>query len=448
MTRRRGQNGNVWNSHKSTKVLQLFCIVLLLVLTGLIFATSNRYIALRATISEDALWAVSQLDREARMLSIDLQHAALAAKLDDETLEGLAVKYDIVYSRITILRAETFSRIIDSSPSSKWQMKEFEETANSMEGFFDGIAGGRRPALPELLAVNAKVEKMLELCNELLSEVGSMTFEEQTSAKSDLAKLQFSTTITAMLLAGAVITLFLLLRFQMAGMQKAKQVLEEEAATLKDRIDAAVSDIRSREDEIIERLSMAAGHKDSETEMHTRRVGAYTAAIARQLGMSDEECQDMKLASLMHDIGKVGIPDAVLQKVGKLTDAERLVINTHTTIGAKILEGSKAPLLQLGATIAESHHERWDGKGYPEGLVGEAIPLAGRIVALADNFDALTSPRIYKPAWTVENAVDYIRQNAGTHFDPECVAAFDRALSEIVEIQESLFEMPQAAKFA
>lgn len=448
MTLLRGQNGTVWNAQNSTKVLQVFCVVLLLVLTGLIFATSNRYLALRATISEDALWAVSQLDREARTLSNDLQRVALSPNPEDEEIEGLAVKYDIVYSRITILRAKTFARLIDAYPASRRLMNEFEATAHGMEPFFDGLSEGRHPTLPEILAVNSDVDRMLELCNELLSEVGALTFQEQTDAKSDLSKLQFSTTITAFLLASAVIALFVLLRVQMQGMQNAKNVLEAEAATLKDRIDEAVSDIRSREDEIIERLSMAAGHKDSETEMHTRRVGAYTAAIARQLGMSDVECQDMKLASLMHDIGKVGIPDAVLQKVGKLTDAERLVINTHTTIGAKILEGSKAPLLQLGATIAESHHERWDGKGYPEGLAGEAIPLAGRIVALADNFDALTSPRIYKPAWTVEHAVDYIRQNAGTHFDPECVAAFDRALSEIVAIQENLFEMPQAAKFA
>ncbi|RYE58398.1 MAG: HD domain-containing protein, partial [Rhizobiaceae bacterium] len=175
----------------------------------------------------------------------------------------------------------------------------------------------------------------------------------------------------------------------------------------------------------------------SETASHTIRVGAYSEAIARAFGLDERLCSDIKLASPMHDIGKVAIPDTVLLKKGKLTEGEFAEMQKHTVAGCDILKESKSGLLQLAAEIAGSHHERWDGQGYPLRKSGEDIPLSGRIVAIADNFDALTTARPYKDAWPVEDAVEHIRQRAGSQFDPACVRAFLIALPAILEIKLS-----------
>jgi len=214
----------------------------------------------------------------------------------------------------------------------------------------------------------------------------------------------------------------------------ARNKLADKAEWLRTEVEKAMAELRAREEEIIERLTIAASYKDKETAKHTRRVGFYSEAIARAYGLDEALCADIRLASPMHDIGKVAIPDAVLLKAGKLTEQEFAAMQQHTTVGHDILRESRSSLLKLAASIASSHHERWDGQGYPLRLSGTAIPLVGRIVALADNFDALTTVRPYKEAWSIERAVGHIRERAGSQFDPECVAAFEQALPSIMSI--------------
>ena len=186
----------------------------------------------------------------------------------------------------------------------------------------------------------------------------------------------------------------------------------------------------------ITRLAVAAEYKDVDTAAHIERMSRYSALLARALGMDDDYVQNMRLASPMHDVGKIGIPDAILLKPGKLTEAEFEHMKKHTEIGARILGGSDVPLLQMSEVIAITHHEKWDGSGYPRALKGEEIPVDGRIVALADVFDALTSRRCYKPAFTVEKALEMIREGSGKHFDPHCVEAFLSVLGEVLEIKK------------
>ncbi|WP_187968000.1 HD domain-containing phosphohydrolase [Aquibium microcysteis] len=210
--------------------------------------------------------------------------------------------------------------------------------------------------------------------------------------------------------------------------------LADQAEWLRGEVEMATLELRRREEEIINRLTLAAGYKDQETANHTLRMARYSALIARELGLSEAFCRDLQLAAPMHDIGKVGIRDDVLLKQGSLTATERAHIDTHTSIGAAILAGSSCDLLQLAATIAVSHHEHWDGSGYPKGLSGEDIPLVGRIAAVADVFDALTSERAYKCAWTVDRAFQHLREQAGRHFDPDCVAAFERCRDRVLAV--------------
>jgi putative two-component system response regulator len=184
----------------------------------------------------------------------------------------------------------------------------------------------------------------------------------------------------------------------------------------------------------IYRLSMAAEYKDKDTAGHIKRMSHTSALLARALGWNSQRVELMLYAAPMHDIGKIGIPDAVLLKPGRLTPEEFKVIQSHTEIGAHILKGSDSELLQLSEEVALCHHEKWNGSGYPRGLKDESIPLAGRIVAVADVFDALCSRRPYKKALTHEEAFAIIRQDSGTHFDPTCVEAFSGILDQVREI--------------
>lgn len=186
-------------------------------------------------------------------------------------------------------------------------------------------------------------------------------------------------------------------------------------------------ELESAQIEIIERLARAAEFRDDNTGQHTERVGQMAALVARQLGMPDPQVSLMRRAAPLHDVGKIGIPDSILLKLGKLTPAEFELVKTHTTIGARILSGSRFALLRLAEEIAFSHHERWDGDGYAH-LAGDQIPLAGRIVTVADVFDALTQKRPYKSAWTVEEAVAEIDRQRGRQFDPRVVDAFLRVV--------------------
>jgi putative two-component system response regulator len=175
--------------------------------------------------------------------------------------------------------------------------------------------------------------------------------------------------------------------------------------------------------ETLRAMTRAAEYRDDTTGAHVRRISFYARALAERLGMDGEFTDRIFHASPMHDIGKIGIPDAILLKPGKLSAAEVDVMRGHTTIGARILSGSDVPVLQTAAAISLSHHERWDGTGYPEGKAGDAIPLVGRIVAAADIYDALTHERPYKRAWTREEALGYVQSASGRELDPGVVEA-------------------------
>ena len=188
--------------------------------------------------------------------------------------------------------------------------------------------------------------------------------------------------------------------------------------------------------EVVQCLGRAAEFKDNETGRHVVRMSHYSQIVARALGYGEQAAQDLLHAAPMHDIGKIGIPDAVLLKPGKLTAEEWKIMRQHTVIGARILGDHPSGLLQLAASIALNHHEKWDGSGYPNGLAGEDIPHTARVVAVADVFDALTSVRPYKRAWSVSDAVELLREESGRHFDPEIVTAFLDCLPQILVVKE------------
>ncbi|WP_237363566.1 response regulator [Vibrio marisflavi] len=189
--------------------------------------------------------------------------------------------------------------------------------------------------------------------------------------------------------------------------------------------------------EIIQRLGRAAEYKDNETGMHVVRMSHYSALLAQQLDVSADWVELLFHASPMHDIGKIGIPDHILRKPGKLDPDEWEIMQKHVSIGGDIIGGSDSELLQMAQDIALYHHEKWDGSGYPHGLEGEQIPLSARIVAIADVFDALTSERPYKHAWSVDDAKSFLQQQSGKHFDPNLVSIFLEKTSDIVKIKES-----------
>jgi putative two-component system response regulator len=195
-------------------------------------------------------------------------------------------------------------------------------------------------------------------------------------------------------------------------------------AELAQKVREQTVEIRDSREEIAFRLITASEHRDNETGMHVRRIGLYAAELARLLGWEPQGVDTIKAAAPMHDIGKIGVPDAILQKPGALTEAEWVTMKRHTTMGATILKGSTVPFIQMGARIAIGHHEKWDGSGYPKGRKGEQISLEARITALVDVFDALSNHRHYKEPWPEEKVVELIREGSGLHFDPRLVQLF------------------------
>lgn len=202
------------------------------------------------------------------------------------------------------------------------------------------------------------------------------------------------------------------------------QRLSDRNRDLEIRVSERTQQLERTRLEILERLAIAAEFRDDDTGEHVHRVAYNSALLAGGLGLRPEEVELIRRSSTLHDIGKIGIPDAILLKPGKLTADEFATIKTHTVIGSQILSGSEVPLLRWTEEIARTHHERWDGSGYPNGLSGESIPIAGRIVTVADVFDALTHDRPYKRAWSVTDAVVEIESQSGRQFDPAVVAAF------------------------
>jgi len=211
-------------------------------------------------------------------------------------------------------------------------------------------------------------------------------------------------------------------RFLYIQIQSQNQLLE---AKVRER----TRELEAAQIEIIERLARAAEFRDDNTGQHTERVGQMAALLAKGIGLPDPQVSLIRRAAPLHDVGKIGIPDSILLKLGKLTPDEFALVKTHTTIGARILSGSRFTILRLAEEIAFNHHERWDGDGYA-GITGAAIPLAGRIVAVADVFDALTQKRPYKAAWPVDDAMAEIERQRGKQFDPALVDAFLRMLEQ------------------
>jgi putative two-component system response regulator len=227
-------------------------------------------------------------------------------------------------------------------------------------------------------------------------------------------------------------------------LRQRRQQLAHRADQLAADVRAATLEIALRERETINRLSRAAEFRDNETGMHIVRMGRFAQVLGRAVGLGEDEAEVLLLAAPMHDIGKVATPDAILLKPGKLTPDEWTIMKQHTTAGYEILKDSSSKMLQKGAEIALTHHEKWDGSGYPNGLAGDEIPISGRICALGDVFDALTSVRPYKPAWPVEQAIVHIHQSSGTHFDPDLVKLFERVMPEINEIRAKLTDHEEA----
>jgi response regulator RpfG family c-di-GMP phosphodiesterase len=201
------------------------------------------------------------------------------------------------------------------------------------------------------------------------------------------------------------------------------ELLRVRTTELEELVSARTQDLEEHHYEAFERLAVISEYRDPESGEHSSRVGELAAELALQLGEDAAWAEELRLAGRLHDVGKVGVPDAILQKPGPLTDDEFEVMKTHTTIGATVFAGSKSALIQLAAEVALSHHERWDGTGYPAGLQGEAIPLSGRLVAVADVYDALITAHRYKSAWSSNDAVSHVVAGRGTHFEPRIVDA-------------------------
>ena len=200
--------------------------------------------------------------------------------------------------------------------------------------------------------------------------------------------------------------------------------LHDRNESLEVKVRERTRDLDESRVEVLDRLALAAEFRDDDTGRHTQRVGRVSALLAQAVGLPDDEVELIRHAAPLHDVGKIGIPDVILLKAGKLTPEEFQVMATHTTIGGRILSGGRSPLLRLAEQIALTHHENWDGTGYPTGVRGEAVPIAGRVVAVADVYDALSHQRPYKVAWPVADAAAEVVRLGGTKFDPRVVEAF------------------------
>ncbi len=219
-----------------------------------------------------------------------------------------------------------------------------------------------------------------------------------------------------------------------------RRVLEQKAV-LEDRVRERTEALNTTRLQVVRRLGRAAEYRDNETGLHTIRMSRFSECIAKSMGWNVAQCELLLHASPMHDVGKIGIPDSILLKPGSLNPQEWAIMQTHAAIGAKILaDDDTSDLLQLAQQIAQHHHEKWDGSGYPAGVAGEAIPLAARIVAVADVFDALTSARPYKVAWGVDEAVAFLSAHSGSHFDPTVIRHFQICLTEILAIRNALLD--------
>ncbi|MCC5886590.1 MAG: two-component system response regulator [Gammaproteobacteria bacterium] len=216
--------------------------------------------------------------------------------------------------------------------------------------------------------------------------------------------------------------------------------LYDQNRELERQVRARTAELHETRLKIIQRLGRAAEYKDNETGTHVIRMSHYSRILGLAAGMSEAEADTLMNAAPMHDIGKIGIPDHILRKRGRLDDDEWQIMRTHPEIGGEIIGDDESELLAMARVIALTHHEKWNGSGYPLGLSGEQIPRVSRIIAIADVFDALTSPRPYKQAWSIEDALAMLQEGAGVHFDPQLVTLFLEHLPEVLEIKERFAE--------
>ncbi len=322
--------------------------------------------------------------------------------------------------------------IVDDEPANVEVLRRMLQRAgfNRLEGTNDSreAAALYIKLRPDLILLDLHMPEMdgLEVMDQLnqiaeasylpiLMLTGDMTPEARREALSrgakDFVNKPFNTDEVLLRIRTLLETRFLYLQIQTQN-----QMLEA-------KVRARTRELEAAQIEIIERLARAAEFRDDNTGQHTERVGQMAALLAKQVGLPDAQVSLIRRAAPLHDVGKIGIPDPILLKLGKLTAGEFALVKTHTAIGARILSGSRFALLRLAEEIAFSHHERWDGSGY-EGISRDSIPLPGRIVAIADVFDALTQKRPYKAAWTVDEAIAEIDRQRGRQFDPELVDAF------------------------
>jgi HD domain len=241
--------------------------------------------------------------------------------------------------------------------------------------------------------------------------------------------------IAALIVGGSALTTLGALMLAIVGAvagwllgEDRRTALQGEVDERNDDLRRALSELEIAQAETVRRLSMAVEFRDEDTGAHIERIGRFSTLLAEAAGMSREFCRRIAHAAPLHDVGKVAIPDAILLKPGSLTPEERAIVETHAEEGHRLLRGSSSSILDMGATIALSHHERWDGGGYPRGIAAEDIPIEGRIVAIADVFDALTSHRVYRAAFSVEKAVEMMLDQADRHFDPVLLHKFMEVL--------------------
>jgi putative two-component system response regulator len=219
-------------------------------------------------------------------------------------------------------------------------------------------------------------------------------------------------------------------------LKTAQEALKNQNLVLDEKVRERTRELEETQLEVIDRLVMAAEYRDKETGNHIKRMSKYCEVMGKGIGLSEKECGILSLASTMHDVGKIGIPDSILLKPGRLTRHETEIMRTHTSIGSRLLAGSHSSLLQTAEVIARTHHENWNGEGYPDGLKGEETPLYGRITCICDVFDALISERPYKSAWPIEKSLAEINAGSGKHFDPHLVEIFNTNADAVIQIVE------------
>jgi putative two-component system response regulator len=343
----------------------------------------------------------------------------------------------------------------DEEPLRRWEERVVRDNGYSCDGARDASSARERLASDSyrlaLLDVNMPGDSGIELLSEIRRDhpevaVLMVTGEDSTELAMAAIELGAYGYLVKPIGSGELIINVANALHRRRGEAQNQRVIErlqsavqrrsDELAMALQNLELSESKVWASQAETIFRLARMVEFRDEETGRHVHRMSYYCEIVARQLGYSAEESERVRLASQLHDVGKVAIPDNVLLKPGKLTDDEFEVVKGHTDAGYKMLQGSSSEIVQLGSLIAYTHHERWDGTGYPRRLAGEVIPQEGRIAAVADVFDALTTDRVYRPALPIKSAVKMMRDERGQHFDPTMLDAFFLAQAEVEEVRE------------